>query len=206
MPSFRCVVVAVLFTPTKAASLLQPTLRDFQNFHAMHIGVAAAQRCVQSFQGGTIIFAPSSYRRNMDTSFPKTGLSRFEVGQLTTLKYYLLVLGTLTGCSTILGLTDVVQATDSCHPRDAAPLVHPLHPREPVLEYLERRCGTKVSLARRFEYRFRLVGLHVVMLHYRSLDGQLHLVEIYEAAHRLLMLVPVMAFLMIAALAVGFLP
>ena len=176
------VAIIASMSMTKMAA---PSLSDYRNFHGMHIGVPAARRCVQSFQRGTIIFSPATYIDSMATTFPDSGTSPYEVHSLTLTKYYFLVLSTLTGLSTLLGLTDVMDATE-CTGTDAKALDHPLHPSPPLLAYLERRCGGAVTLARRFEYRFRLVGLQVIMLHYRSDDGRLHLVEVYKSAMHLL--------------------
>ena len=103
------------------------------------------------------------------------------------INYYLLVLGTLTGLSTFLRLTEVVDASEV---QDAIKVhKHPLHPAPAVLAYLERRCGSPCKIVRRFEYRFRLVGLHVIMLHFKSDDGRLHLVEVYKTK-KLMALLP----------------
>ena len=75
---------------------------------SMLIAPGPAQRCIESFNG-RILFMPSSYSRDAAT-FPAAGLrSRWEPSlSLTT--YYLLVLASLTGLSTLLGQTDVLGA------------------------------------------------------------------------------------------------
>ena len=68
-----------------------------------------ARRCVAAFQN-TIVFAPASYT---DEDFPaRVGDSPYEVKRLTTFGYWLLVLASLTGLSTLLGFTDTLDARD----------------------------------------------------------------------------------------------
>ena len=155
----------------------------------MHIGIPAARRCINSFQEGVLIFAPLSYTKDPAVSFPDNGTSPYEVRKLTMLAYYSLVLCSLTGLCTILGQTRLVDAREGgTLTTDRAALQHRLHPTEPLSSYLVRRVGSPVSLLRRFEYRFRLVGLHVIMLHYFSeADRRLHLVEVYEGPHERLL-------------------
>ena len=173
------------------------SMADFTRFHGMHCGIQTAQRCVSSFNG-VIIFSPSSYTMDSTSSFPMDStssfpnaedVSPFEVRRkLTVARYYLLVLCTLTGLSTLIGLTKTIDASEGSA---AQAVTHPLHPDAQMLKYLERRAGAPVRLVRRFEFRFRLVGLHVVMLHYLSdSDGRLHLVEVYEAGGALRLAAP----------------
>ena len=164
----------------------QPALADFTRFHAMHCSPLAARQCVASFSGGCIVFAPSTYE---DADFPaEEGMvSRFEVPKLTTLKYYALVLASLTGLCTALQMTTIVDAREGLLPEEAeAASTHPLHPSRAVLDYVSRRAGAPLTgPVRRFEFMFRLVNLRVVMLHYASRADEgvapaLHLVEVYE--------------------------
>ena len=68
-----------------------------------------ARRCVAAFKD-TIVFAPSSYT---DEDFPaRVGDSPYEVKRLTTFGYWLLVLVSLTGLSTLLGFTDTLDARE----------------------------------------------------------------------------------------------
>ena len=136
-----------------------------------------ARRCVRSFEGGVIVFAP----HESGASFPMApgAVSKHEVAKLTVFKYFVLVFWTFTGLCTLLGLTDTLRAADS----KLAPVGSgsPLDPSPAILSYVERRAGAPVTLVRRFEYRFKLCWLRVVMLHFRSeqADGasRLHLVE-----------------------------
>ena len=86
-------------------SMAEPTLAEFERFHAMLPAPGVARRCVAAFKD-TIVFAPSSYT---DDDFPaRVGDSPYEVKRLTTFGYWLLVLVSLTGLSTLLGFTDTL--------------------------------------------------------------------------------------------------
>ena len=108
-----------------------PSLVDYTRFHGMHIGLRAARRCIESFDAGVILFAPSEYALDPATAFPTTTLSPYEVQTLRLIDYYLLVAVTLTGLSTLLGLTDTVDAREGADGLDLDPVVleHPLHPK-----------------------------------------------------------------------------
>jgi len=176
---------------------VRPTLRDYTRFHGMHIGPVAARRCVGSFADGVIVFAPSS---QISDELPGVGRSRFEVETLTLLNYYALVLATLTGVSTVLGLTEIVEAKDWEHDTGAGRSEHPLDPSPTICEYLARRAGSPATPIRRFEFNFKLVALRVVMMHFRSADPErLHLVEFYEWRPQLLV---VPSLLLTAALTI----
>lgn len=109
-------------------------------------------------------------------------------GVLTPLSYYMLVLLSLTGLSTLLGLTDFRMADE--FPTEGVEEVKPpltsshkstLRVEPHVLEYCKRHTQAKsIFLKRRFEYRFRIVGLEVVMLHFQCDQKKLHLVEVYH--------------------------
>ena len=159
----------------------EPTLADFERFHAMLPRPGVARRCVAAFQN-TIVFAPASYT---DQDFPAHGDSRYEVKRLTVFAYWLLVLASLTGLSTMLGCTDTVDArvVDVINEQEVDDVLppHGLHPSEAMMAYVRRKAGEHVRPCRRFEFNFRLAGLAVVMLHFRGeTTGRLHLVEIYH--------------------------
>ena len=161
----------------------EPTLAEFERFHAMLPRPGVARRCVAAFQN-TIVFAPASYTDAED--FPAHGDSRYEVKRLTVLAYWLLVLASFTGLSTLLGRTDVLDAreVDVINEREVDDVLppHGLHPSEAMMAYVRRKAGERVRPCRRFEFNFRLAGLAVVMLHFRGeTTGRLHLVEIYHA-------------------------
>ena len=160
----------------------EPTLAEFESFHAMLPRPGVARRCVAAFQN-TIVFAPASYT---DADFPAHGDSRYEVKRLTVLAYWLLVLASFTGLSTLLGCTDVIDArdVDVINEREVDDVLppHGLHPSEAMMAYVRRKAGERVRPCRRFEFNFRLAGLAVVMLHFRGeTTGCLHLVEIYHS-------------------------
>ena len=114
---------------------------------------------------------PAHYKQRVQQLFGDPEKQcKYEAKNLSLLGYYLLVLFSCTGLSTLLGLTETLDASETS---DApTPEVDPL-----VLSYLGR--GKPIHLVRRFCYNFRLPGIHVVMLHY-ACDGQLHLVEVFE--------------------------
>ena len=161
----------------------EPTLAEFERFHAMLPRPGVARRCVAAFQN-TIVFAPASYTDADD--FPAHGDSRYEVKRLTVLAYWLLVLASFTGLSTMLGRTDVLDAreVDVINEKEVDDVLppHALHPSEAMMTYVRRKAGERVRPCRRFEFNFRLAGLAVVMLHFRGeTTGRLHLVEIYHS-------------------------
>ena len=161
----------------------EPTLAEFERFHAMLPRPGVARRCVAAFQN-TIVFAPASYTDADD--FPAHGDSRYEVKRLTVFAYWLLVLASFTGLSTLLGCTDTIdaRAVDVINEREVDDVLppHGLHPSEAMMAYVRRKAGERVRPCRRFEFNFRLAGLAVVMLHFRGeTTGRLHLVEIYHA-------------------------
>jgi len=170
---------------------------------------SSAQRCIDSFNG-RILFMPSSYSRDT-ASFPAVGRSPWEPATpgLNLVTYYLLVLFSLTGLSTVLGRTVVLDARDV--PADSSgeqlqcELASAGKPslvvEQIVLDYLvapgsNRVAAHGVRLLRRFEYNFKMAGVNVVMLHFISVapDGTpsvdaagrdiLHLVEVYETTWR----------------------
>ena len=166
-----------------------PLLCDYRRFHGMFCGVDAARRCVASFDG-TILFMPATYDpvAFVDAT-TKAGPLPFEVQRLTTAKYYLLVLGSLTGLCTLLGLTRTVDASEGLgvvQPKAHSLAVHPA-----VIESLKRRANAAADalLVRRFEFRFRLIGLSVAMHHYLTTEEggatRLNLVEVYAFDRKL---------------------
>ena len=177
----------MLFAPPLGAASAPPVLNDFWRFHGMLCGPSAAQRCVDSFAGGTILFMPNSYKpESFNTADIATRLP-YEVLKLTVIKYYWLVLWSLTGLSSLLRQTKTVEAVDffselGKREQQLAASPHPLAVDPRVVDALERRHGP-ITLTRRFEFRFRLIGLWVAMYHYLSTDPsgeKLHLVEVYK--------------------------
>lgn len=173
--------------PLAAASESSQQMLDYWRFHGMLVGPAAARRCVKSFDG-VILFMPSTYDPaafQAEDAAQNVSLP-FEVRTLTLLKYYALVLWSLTGLCTLLRQT---RTLDAAGEDDEKPLLPtPLAVHRNVVECLRARTGaSRVTLARRFEFRFRLIGLWVAMHHYRSAsggEGRLHLVEVYQFDRR----------------------
>ena len=121
-------------------NVAEPTLAEFERFHAMLPAPGVARRCVAAFKD-TIVFAPSSYA---DEDFPaRVGDSPYEVKRLTTFGYWLLVLVSLTGLSTLLGFTDTLDASEveviNAREVDDVLPPHPLHPSEAVMQYVRRK-------------------------------------------------------------------
>ncbi|KAJ1495249.1 hypothetical protein T484DRAFT_1763299 [Baffinella frigidus] len=192
-------------------------LATYNRFHSMLIGPAAARACCDSFANGTTLFMPSSYlnlplpgkgdqqREGAPTKQPPapSRLARWDASGVTVPRYFLLVVLSLTGLSTLLGLTETIDASELT-PQDPVQgkaswsrlITSPDAGADPRLQvtpeataYIAHARGAHaVRLVRRFEYVFWLVGLRVAMLHYVSLnergevvrrDGkdELHLVE-----------------------------
>mmetsp|Transcript_43565 Transcript_43565/g.102380 ORF Transcript_43565/g.102380 Transcript_43565/m.102380 type:complete len:231 (-) Transcript_43565:329-1021(-) len=183
--------------PARSGALpARASLEEFKSFHGMLVSPPAAQRCIRDFNG-CILFMPHTYGRDVET-FPVQGKSPFEVTVLNLFTYYLLVLATNTGLSTLVQQTDFVDSRETSDFVQAEPFwVDPL-----ALEYISRhgqrklaRSGVEsssVKLARRFEYNFRLADIRVAMFHFASVTAEgdvaldsegkeiLHLVEVYQ--------------------------
>ena len=146
---------------------------------------------------------PSNYCR--DTRPFPDAVTQWEPS-LSLFSFYFLVLISLTGLSTLLGQTTMIDARvmpdDTAGERErenglTSVITPDLTVNRVVLEYLaahtsSRNLYASVKLKRRFEYHFKLAGVKVVMLHFISTDrdGQailddsgreiLHLVEVYD--------------------------
>jgi hypothetical protein len=170
------------------ASVQPATLSDYTHFHGMLCRPATASRCINSFAGGTILFMPSTYTASILRQFDYS-----PNGVLTLFSYYLLVLLSLTGLSTLLRLTDfrvAMQMNDGSQREEALPVEltstynENLRVEQFVLDYCKKHTGAnKLYLKRRFEYQFGVVGLDVVMLHFECDKNKLHLVEVYQFKH-----------------------
>lgn len=180
--------------------LLFPALgaSPYHRFHGMLCGPAVAAQCISAFDG-TIVFMPATYRPEDFAAAVREErtLMPYEVQALTLLKYYLLVLWSMTGLCSLLRQTQTVDASElvggdgekravAKPPEDHALSVHPF-----VVDALASRHGVagvrdSVRLIRRFEFRFRLTGLWVAMHHYKGVDAHgvetLSLVEVYRGA------------------------
>mmetsp|Transcript_38534 Transcript_38534/g.44910 ORF Transcript_38534/g.44910 Transcript_38534/m.44910 type:complete len:224 (-) Transcript_38534:178-849(-) len=181
------------------------SLEDFSNFHGMLCSPTTAKRCVDSFTG-TVLFMPFYYKCN-EKSFPnpfksggKKRVSHYEQSNVDPVLYYILVLISLTGLSTLLGLTDFIDVRETSKDEDLVSKHDARLKVDPyILQYISRRVAyggdnaedeSKVELPplkliRRFEYKFHIPQIEVVMLHFTSPapnGGELlHLVEVYKA-------------------------
>ncbi len=205
------------------------TLKEFHSFHSMVCQPNAAQRCIDEFksQNGCILFMPTSYCSESTHSKNSKGvIANYDASLLLNLfSYYLLVLWSFTGLSTLLGMTDTVETKEYSQQGDLC--VWPLQKRNPDVSLLARsskmepliqiedsiykymeyhvvQCmddeevsqnnlgdkeGPNFYLNRKFEYHFRLIGLHVIMVHFLSTYMErktLHLVEVYHIRNPLL--------------------
>ena len=131
----------------------------------------------------------------MPSSYTKETIPLFECSKkMTTLTYYILVLYSLTGLSTLLRLTDFRMAQE--FPVDNSKEAEPpltskynslLRVEPEVLEHCKRKSNAQtIFLKRRFEYNFKLLGFEVVMLHFLCDQNKLHLVEVYHINNRIL--------------------
>lgn len=140
------------------------------------------------------MFMPSSYNEDDIHLHDHTSI-------LGLWQYYGLVLLSLTGISTLMGLTDTICAEEVnveftlsswSAAADASKLQSRIEPsirfQELVFRYILKSRHTsdvsekeeKFTLVRRFEFCFRPLTLHVIMLHLKGTDGVIHLVEIYH--------------------------
>jgi hypothetical protein len=133
-----------------------------------------------------MLFMPSTYTPNTLPTFECS-----TKGVLTPLSYYVLVLSSLTGLSTLLRRTDFRKAQEFAAEdvKDAeAALTSTQNPllrvESHVLDYCKSNTNSNSLILKRcFEYEFKLIGLEVVMLHFQCDKNKLHLVEVYHFNH-----------------------
>ncbi len=199
-----------------------PSLEDFHRLHSMVSHPKNAQSCINEFRSvnGCILFMPSSY---ISAEQNQIQMAKCDASlSLNLFSYYFLVLLSLTGLSTLLGMTDTIQMAEYSQQeqKEKNLCVWPLEKRncddqllmrssikEPsiklgnsVFQYLENHTiqstkGKEVALTdskegrptfhlkRKYEYHFRLINTHVIMVHFSCThQGQtsLHLVEVYH--------------------------
>jgi hypothetical protein len=164
---------------------------DYANFHGMFCRPRTAKRCIDSFTG-SILFMPDHYTTTktiQDYDCSGGGITN-------TLTYYLLVLVTFTGLSSLLRQTEIRTAEETslqlhvssssnnnntntaiCSKHDGR-----LKVDSSVLDYvLRQHNSTNLKLTRRFDFHFGgLVPISVIMLHLTCNQGFLHLVEVYR--------------------------
>jgi len=141
----------------------------------MLVGPAAAARCVRSFNG-RILFMPTRHAGD------PLMFSRYDYNaRLTLLSYYLLVLWSLTGISSLAGCTDTIDAREVASDGKDELSTTDDEVAELALAraYIGARCGGAPRLVRRFHYHFRLAGIRVRMFHLATAD-ELHLVEFFH--------------------------
>ena len=162
---------------------LTASCSEYHRFHGMLIGPAGARRCIESFNG-TILFMPASCNQSaFEVSAERLP---YEVTTLTMAKYYLLVIASFTGLCSLLRQTETLAAGNVADDSSALPCNGKLKVNAQTLECLAHRAGGgAVRLVRKFEFRFRLIGLCVAMYHFSTGllsfgEERLSLVEVYD--------------------------
>jgi len=162
------------------------TLNDYSNFHGMLCRPSTAQKCINSFNG-TILFMPEHCR----TSDP-ANIARYDCsgGILNLASYYLLVVVSLTGLSTLFRQTKFLVAEQVPFQQQQVNVDDLVSKQsnsrlavdQNVLNYvLQQTNSSSLQVVRRFEYHFGgLVPVSVIMLHFVCDKGLLHLVEVYH--------------------------
>ena len=154
------------------------TLEHYKHFHGMLCRPETAQRCIESFTG-TILFLPQGYQSPGDYDFT--------IPFLTVITYYLLVLLSFTGLSSLFGMTRMPCAEEYDSPMIITSALSSSHcdsslvARDDCWDYIYKKfnCHT-LRLSRRFEYEFLFGNLSVVMFHLVCEKHRLHLVEVYQ--------------------------
>lgn len=167
-------------SPAKTAS---PSLEDYTNFHGMLCSPVTAQRCINSFNGGSVLFMPRTY----------TSISKYDcVPIFNIVSYYMLVFFTLTGLSTLFKITKTCYAKEHMSQPAFTGALRALSNKElvateDVLTFIKEQQGSSIELKleRQFEYEF-FGGLSVVMFHLVCNNNKLHLVEVYQIRNKLL--------------------
>ena len=155
---------------TKALSF--STHKEFTTFHGMLCNPMSANRCIKAFNG-TILFMPSNYKEK--------GIATYHTTNLNLVTYYLLVLWSLTGLSTLLRMTHFIETKEDLKNGLISPEI-----TEDIVTYINQESGSdqgnQLTVIRRYAFYFRLCGVRVKMFHLQSSDkaDKLHLVEIYE--------------------------
>ena len=169
-----------------------PSIDEYHAYHSMLCSSSTAKRCGDSFQqsGGTITFVPSGQALPIAHY-----VCANKNGNFIVFAYYLMVLCSLTGLSTLLGMTEfishesieindqaaIVMANDNSSNVKQRMILSPhlrskLNPSIAVsldtLRYIAEHSKinnlSECRIVRKFEYNFQLVGLNVIMLHLTS--------------------------------------
>mgnify|MGYP001275934491 CR=1 FL=1 len=147
----------------------------FTTFHGMLINPYHAYKCIEKING-KIIFISNKAAENIH-------LKKYKPIHLNLLSYYGLVIGSLTGLSTLLGMTQFIEINDSVG--DEQYIDNTL--KSKLWQHLE--FGEDHKIIRFFSYYFILPGIDVKMYHVKNKnEDKLHLIELYTASKRLLLL------------------
>lgn len=184
---------------SKMGPTMEPTLQEYTNFHAMYCGMQSSQRCIKSFDGCAIFASQNEY--DCGTDLKTLDYVRTPV-PLNLFTYYLLVLVSFTGMTTLFGGTLVLIARDEDQSfsgsfqdegKDPKSIVLVKSESFPtitvpskVMRYIRERSQAlsnappkTVTFTRRFEIRFANY-LSVIMCHFVCSNGHKYLVEAYE--------------------------
>ena len=175
-------------------------LDEYVRYHGMLVSPRGAARCNASFTGA-VLFMPraaalSAAAAAAESAGASAGRSPFEVSGLSVPTYYALVLLSLTGLSTLLGCTRVLEASEvaregevggsggsggSGNASSGAAIVKSarvasVDEEDRILAwtraYFARRfaplAAADVCLVRRFRFHFALAGVRVAMQHFVS--------------------------------------
>ncbi len=97
--------------------MAKPSLEDYTAFHGMFCNPIAARRAIQSFQGGAILFASQkeydgSVKGDLDLAAYDSNIRSIPLNIWT---YYLLVIFSFTGLSSVMGYTRVIKVIEYCN-------------------------------------------------------------------------------------------
>ena len=153
-------------------------LGTYDAFHSMTCNVLNATICSLSLKG-KVLFMPEKCEPNDYKRYTYLG----SLDGLSVIRYYLLVILSFTGLSTLLGMTKTKRSEESLVVGFACNEITPA-----VLQHLGIESENGLVI-RRFEYDFGLPMLKVKMFHVLDkATDKLHLVEIYERRNFLLQL------------------
>jgi len=93
-------------------SSVKPSLEDYKAFHGMLCAPKDARRCIQSFEGGAILFASQEDYGIAIAGNKSFSNFDFNGNTLNIWTYYLLVIFSLTGLCSVLRRTKVIEAVE----------------------------------------------------------------------------------------------
>ena len=170
-------------------------LQRFNNFHGMLCSPRTAQRCITALTGN-ILFMPSNYKVK--------GIRHYLVTDLNIWTYYGLVFASLTGLSTLLGLTRTIKVEENlniginCPEFESDPDILQIVVSPTASSTTHSHAKAKVI--RRYSYHFLLPMFRVQMFHVISDDApeKMHLVEIFDAKNGLSSVYALTGFLLVS--------